>query len=312
MKTNQVLQERVLFMKFYANLHTHSTHSDGVYSPQELVRVAKAEGYHALAITDHDTVTAYPELKAACEKEGMDCIFGVEFSSVSPVLAGRESWHAHFHITAYHFDPEYPAMKRYLEALSWRKVDLTRRIFDRGVQRGTITNKITWTDVEAYNPGVTYLCNNHVFAAMQKMGLAKESEYLDFYHANWDDKDNFKEKIAYKWVEDVIGLILDAGGIPIVAHPVDQLEFMDMLLEAGLQGIEVWHPDVPVDQQEQAYRIGLEKGLYISGGSDHSGLCGGLYSNFKDPKQSPYYTEPGSAGTTFEYYMEIKNRRLNR
>ena len=45
----------------YANLHLHSTHSDGVYSPGELVRIAKAEGYRALAITDHDTVSAYPD-----------------------------------------------------------------------------------------------------------------------------------------------------------------------------------------------------------------------------------------------------------
>lgn len=298
-------------MKLYANLHTHSTHSDGVYTPQELVAVAKAEGYQALAITDHDTVTAYPELKAACEKEGMDCIFGAEFSSISPEVAGRPNDCGEFHITAYHFDPAYPAMKRYLDALSWRKAEMTKRIFDRGVQRGTIPS-ITWADVEACNPGVTYLCNNHVFAAMQKMGLAKANEYLAFYHANWDDKYMFKPIIEYKWVEDVIGLIRDAGGIPVLAHPAGQLEFVDMLLEAGLQGIEAWHPDVPADQQDQAYRIGLEKGLYISGGSDHSGLCGGLYCNYEDPRQSPYYMEPCSAGTTFEYFMEIKNRKLNR
>lgn len=47
----------------YANLHLHSTHSDGVYSPTELVTISKNEGYKALAITDHDTVSAYPELK---------------------------------------------------------------------------------------------------------------------------------------------------------------------------------------------------------------------------------------------------------
>ena len=57
-------------MKIYANLHTHSTHSDGPYSPTEIVKVAKAEGYRAVAITDHDTASAYPELKKACEGEG--------------------------------------------------------------------------------------------------------------------------------------------------------------------------------------------------------------------------------------------------
>ena len=53
-------------MNLYANLHTHSTHSDGVFTPEEMVKVAKREGYKAVAITDHDTATAYPYLKAAC------------------------------------------------------------------------------------------------------------------------------------------------------------------------------------------------------------------------------------------------------
>ena len=67
-------------MKKYANLHSHSTHSDGVYTPEELVRIAKDEGYSALAITDHDVATAYPELKATCDKVGMEAIFGCEFT----------------------------------------------------------------------------------------------------------------------------------------------------------------------------------------------------------------------------------------
>ena len=62
-------------MRVYANLHLHSIHSDGKYSPAELVRVAKQEGYSALAIADHDTATAYPELQAAADAEGMECLF---------------------------------------------------------------------------------------------------------------------------------------------------------------------------------------------------------------------------------------------
>ena len=49
-------------MRYYANLHTHSTHSDGKYSPATLARMAKEEGYGAVAVTDHDTVTGYGEL----------------------------------------------------------------------------------------------------------------------------------------------------------------------------------------------------------------------------------------------------------
>ena len=85
-------------MDFYANLHMHSTHSDGVYSPAELVAIAKAEGYKALAITDHDVATAYPQLKKACDEAGMDCIFGAEFSSPSELLKGHRGLSNTFHI----------------------------------------------------------------------------------------------------------------------------------------------------------------------------------------------------------------------
>ena len=66
-------------MKLYANLHNHTTHSDGIFTPTELVKVAKEEGYKAVVATDHDTVTAYDEMKAACAAEGLETIFGCEF-----------------------------------------------------------------------------------------------------------------------------------------------------------------------------------------------------------------------------------------
>ena len=52
-------------MKHYANLHNHTTHSDGVYSPSEIVRIAKDEGYKEIAVTDHDVASSYSELCAA-------------------------------------------------------------------------------------------------------------------------------------------------------------------------------------------------------------------------------------------------------
>ena len=73
-------------MEFYANLHTHSTHSDGQFSPSQLARVAKEEGYRALSLTDHDTATGFGELKAECDKLGMECIFGTEFTGPSHLL----------------------------------------------------------------------------------------------------------------------------------------------------------------------------------------------------------------------------------
>ena len=85
--------------------------------------VAKKEGYKAIAITDHDTATAYPYLKAACEKENMECVFGVEFSVQEP---------GDFHIVGFNFDPEYPKMKKYLEDMAMRQTDNTKKCFVKG------------------------------------------------------------------------------------------------------------------------------------------------------------------------------------
>ena len=73
-------------MKIYANMHTHSNHSDGGYEPWELARAAKKEGYGAVALTDHDTVTGYRELKEECDKLGLETIIGVEFSPGSKLV----------------------------------------------------------------------------------------------------------------------------------------------------------------------------------------------------------------------------------
>ena len=143
-------------MKQYANLHTHTTHSDGAYTPRQLVDIAWEEGYRALSVTDHDTYTGNAEAAEACRARGMDFLAGIEFTTRSAPLS---QW---YHMTAFHFDPTYPAMKEYLERLSARETHETEVLFHRGVEEGYIKD-ITWQEVLDYNAGITWLCNEHVF-----------------------------------------------------------------------------------------------------------------------------------------------------
>ena len=68
-------------MKVYANFHTHTTHSDGIFTPQEMARMAFDEGYRALSITDHDTFTGNAEAAEACRELGLGFMPGIEFSA---------------------------------------------------------------------------------------------------------------------------------------------------------------------------------------------------------------------------------------
>ena len=300
-------KENAMNLKPYANMHLHSTHSDGVYSPTELVQIAKNEGYRALAITDHDTASAFPELVEACEKEGMECLFGAEFSVLKPF---------DFHIVGFGFDPEYPEMKEYLANMAARQTDNTKQCFDAAAALGNISG-ITWDEVLEYNKGIPWLCNNHVFRAMQAKGLIKENEYMAWFDKNFrHQRGQFPPSYDFLPLGEMIALIKRAGGIAICAHPgMAQLDKIDMLIEAGIDGLEVLHPDLSPKEKALSLEICLTHGLYVSGGSDHSGLCGGYYDSFESEEAlhaSSLYIEPLSVGVSEGHFRELMTRRLNR
>ena len=299
-------------MEFYANLHTHSTHSDGKFTPAELARRTAAEGYRAAALTDHDTATGYTEFKAECDRLGLECIFGVEFTAPCASLKRLDGADENFHLTAYHFDPEYPPMREYLRQMALRETDQTRILFERGLKEGLL-HDITWDEVLEHNAGVAWLCNEHVFRAMKAKGLATDLDYYDFFLTVYGDRRHeVPPSYPFKTAEEIIRLVHAAGGIVLVAHPHEQLRHIDALIEMGIDGLEAWHPDLTEAEKVEAYRIGLEKGLYISGGSDHSGLCGGMYESFDEPETCPFWIEPRSVGTTQHHFEEIRTRVKNR
>ena len=286
-------------IKLYANLHLHSTHSDGAFTPEELVRTAYEEGYHAIALTDHDTYTGNAPVREECKKYGMESIYGTEFSTKQG-----------FHLTAFHFDPEEPGMKEYLYQLSEKETDQTRVLFHRGVEIGYIKN-ITWDEVLEYNEGISWLCNEHVFRAMKAKGLITDLEYPTFFETVYGPHRSEVPPI-YEWRDaaEVISLVRNAGGICCIAHPHKQLHRVESLVEAGLNGIEVFHSMLTGEEHMEALRLAKKHNLYVSGGSDHEGLCGGEYARYEHPEETIFWLEPLEAGTTKYFYEEIRDMTL--
>lgn len=293
--------------KLYANLHMHSTHSDGVYSPSELVKIAKEEGYKAIAITDHDIGTGFSELKEACIKENMEYIFAVEFTVKDPYA---------FHIVGFDFDPEYPPMKEYLNKQAQRYRYNTEMCFKEAIETGNITG-ITWEEVLEFNKGILWICNNHVFRAMQNKGLVEESQYMEWFDLNFRyQRDKYKTAEDYLPLKELVKIIKDAGGFAVCAHPkTEQLDRFDLLKECGIVGLEVLHPGMNEEQRERAYKLCIENDWFISGGSDHCGLCGGYYNSYPDEdalKNSYHYIDNLSVGVYEENFREIKERKIIR
>ena len=299
-------------MKYYANLHTHSTHSDGKYTPAQLAQMALEEGYGAVAVTDHDTVTGYGELKAECDKLGLETVFGAEFSAPTKLYTRDNGFSADFHIMGFHFDPEYPAMKEYLAGMSLREADQTRILVERGLKEGLL-HDITWEEVLEFNKGITWLCNEHVFRLMEAKGQVTKADYPNFFQTVFGPRRaEVPPCYPFKQDHEIIELIHAAGGIALVAHPHNQLQYLDALIEMGLDGLETCHFMLTEEERAQALKIGLEKNLFISGGTDHEGYLGGSYESYPSPEEAPYYGPYCAIGTTKAFFDEIKNKQLNR
>ena len=297
-------------MQIYANLHLHSIHSDGKYTPEELVRLAKEEGYGAIAVTDHDTVTANEALMRCAAENGLESIFGCEFT-VPPT---DDDPLTDFHFVAFDFDPTYPPMAEYLKGMALRQTDKTVVTLDRCHKAGFM-RELSMEDVYEANPGVAWFCNEQVFVAMLKKGMAKPEDYEEWVENVWYFHEHLAPippAYAFKDAQGIIDLVHAAGGIILIAHPHNQLHFIDRLVAMGLDGLEVYHPDLLPEEQLEAMKIAYEKNLFIAGGTDHSGVLGGEYISYANPETCPYYLEPRVFGTMEEHFHELKERKIGK
>ncbi len=289
-------------IKKYANLHFHSTHSDGPYSPECLVEIAKQEGYRGLALTDHDTVTGVMPFIQACKKAGLEYLNGAEFYADGAAC--------HYHIVGLDFDITHPRMAQHLEYTRNVCVYRTKGMFDAGVARGTIRG-ITWKEVEAANEGITWLCVDHVFEAMRKKGVITVDEYNSFHRQNFSYRIPFKNIYSHKNAEEVIAVIREAGGVAVLAHPgFAQIKYVPELVRMGLNGIETWNGDHSDEEIKACEELAHKYKLYESGGTDHNGPMGGCYLQHEDEEKNPYYLPSRKYGVSEENFRKIKERVL--
>ncbi len=249
----------------YANLHLHSIYSDGVYTPRELCEKAKALGYGAIALTDHDTFAGYVELKTAAEELGLEHIVGAEFTA----KAFGES----FHIVALDFDPTDKALAHHSELLRENAYNKTKAKFEALANTEPFC-AVSWQDVINDSPEGAAFCNEQIFATLVKRGKFKQERFWDYFFIYKAMRVTCPQKEVNTSAEHVISLIRNAGGIAVLAHPHGQTEYLDKLYALGLSGVECDHPEIS-DKDKAASRDFAEKhSLYISGGTDHIGRLG--------------------------------------
>ena len=254
------------------DLHTHSSASDGTDPPAEVMRRARERGVDVVALTDHDTVAGHAGARAALAPgppgpPGLTLVPGMELSCH---LDGRS-----LHLLAYLFDPAHPGLAA--ETASIRD-DRVRRARAMVAKLAALGAGVTWEQVAAI-AGDSVVGRPHIARAMAAAGVIGDP--AEAFTAEWigDGGRAYEDKYALD-PSVAIGLVHDAGGVSVLAHPGTPGyevpdEVIARLAAAGLAGVEVWHPDQPAAERARARALAGELGLAATGGSDDHGALTG-------------------------------------
>ena len=240
------------------DLHAHTIFSDGQLSPEELVELALERGVVALGVTDHDTVEALPRALAAGEGR-LRIVPGIEISSV---LDGND-----LHILGYFVDHESESLRERLRSFREERRNRALGIMARLRELGSPVDEAAV--FAAAEPGV--VGRPHVAHALVRAGHVPSVE-MAFQHFLGPRGSAFVPRPAFHSA-DAIGCIREAGGAAVLAHPGPMLAIsaVERLREAGLDGIEIWHPMHGTAAIRRWREVARRLELIESGGSDFHG-----------------------------------------
>jgi 3',5'-nucleoside bisphosphate phosphatase len=251
-----------------ADMHSHSTASDGTSSPAEVMQRASAAGLDAIALTDHDTVAGH---RAAADAlpPGLTLVPGMELSC-------RLDGHS-VHLLGYLFDPADAELAAECSRIRESRLQRARAMVGRLAELGA---PVTWEQVSALAGGGV-VGRPHIARAMAEAGVISSPD--EAFGPDWIGTGGRAHVTRY--APDparAIGLVSAAGGVTVLAHPragargwMTPDDVIADLAAAGLHGIEVWHPDQGPEQRAHLTALAGDLGLVASGGSDdHGSLTG--------------------------------------
>ena len=253
----------------YADLHLHSTASDGLLTPTELVTMAKSLGFSAVALTDHDTVSGIAEAKTTGAALDIEVIDGIELSA----LDDREHGEVEVHILGYFIDPEHKSLnevlKLIIESRRDRAINMVKKLNNLGIL-------LSLDNVREIAAGES-LGRPHIARAMVEAGYI--SEIKEAFSKDFIGRGGLAYVERFKISpREAIELINDAGGVAVLAHPGYLsdgtslgAEEIDDYCQAGLQGLEVFYSRHSQEQQCCYKKIAKNFNLLVTGGSDFHG-----------------------------------------
>lgn len=242
------------------DLHTHTTASDGVMSPVELVHEAKRRGISVLGVTDHDTIDGLDAVEAAAKNVGLTVVPGVELSTT--VASGE------FHLLGYFIDRDDRVFVGRLRELAESRLRRVRMMLEKLWELG-------------YAVDLDRVLAEGDLGSIGRPHVARELMRLDVVSSIGEAFERFLKSGRPAFVpresfspEQAIALVLENGGIPVLAHPYstkDPRAAVERLASAGLRGVEVFYAEYGEEQHYLLTQLANDFGLLMTGGSDFHG-----------------------------------------
>ena len=244
------------------DLHVHTTASDGTYTPAEVVELAHKTGLAAIAITDHDTVSGYAEAARRGAELGVEIVPGIEIST---------KYGSSIHMLGYYIDMQSEGLHHILDWIVEDRDERARKMAELMAADGLPVS----FDIMKERYGEV-IGRPHFANMLVELGLARDVQ---------DAFDRYVEKGQRYYVgrtilpiERAIGLIIKAGGVPVLAHPFQYKrddaglrELIEYCMQHGLRGMECYYTGYTPEQSAYLASLADEYGLIKTGGSDFHG-----------------------------------------
>lgn len=251
---------------FRADLHAHSTVSDGSYTFAELLDQAKEQGLSHIAFTNHDTTHGLAEAARLADGSGVRAIGGIEISAYD-FERGRK-----VHVLGLGLSEDAPAIAALCTPTLEKRDANTRWQLEQIIRAGYDV------DMEAFerlSSASTCAYKQHVMAALIDEPYGTPA-YKALYNALFKGGGIADRDIEYVDARDAVRAIVEDGGLPVLAHPgqMDSWDFVPELVSCGLAGIEKYHHDHTAADEAHAQELAHRFGLFVTGGSDYHGVFG--------------------------------------
>lgn len=246
----------------YADLHTHTFHSDGTRSPREVIDLASSHGIEIIAISDHDNLAAYFEIKGYADEAGATLIPAAELSA--------EHQGIDIHVLAYAVDPLDDRLNERLAKFREDRLTRGHRMCERLLAAGYPIS--TERVLELCGGGA--MGRPHVARALIEAGHVSSMKEA-FDQLLRPGRPGFVAKPRFA-IGEVVELVHSAGGLTSVAHPSlypEHRRLVTEVLDLGVDGIEVFHPEVDPESRRFYTALASDRGLMITGGSDDHGTA---------------------------------------